>query len=501
MNSLKHFPLGAPFPESPHAVASSLPTMAAVRGYEEKDPEVMQAVQTGYPRFVAHVYVRKLIAYYVEREALTGRGAVLIPSRRAANYLIDSVGGELAIWPVEEDLYLVHYNAVDEVQAKSVGKYQQHVGCGISSRQAEDLLRQHGLLDALFEEEGFFGHALSKVEQDLAQLTASRPQDVLVCSSGMNAFFAGFRAIQEFQATRKRGRWLQLGWLYLDSGCILKNFLGENETLEYCYDVLDTDALIAKIQEAGKELAGVVVECPTNPLVQICDLERVSGAVREAGGVLLVDPTIGSVYNMDVLRHCDVLVTSLTKYACFEGDVMIGALVMNPESPYYGDLVLRTSRYYVPPYRRDLERLARQMERAPEIVTLLNANAARLAKYLKGHSAVKRVFFSLDSEHFDSLAQSKGSGGAVVSIELAGSIDAFYDSIKLMKGPSFGTQFSLLSPFMYLAHYDLVTSLEGREFLAGVGIDPELIRISVGGEPYEAIEAIFDRALESSIVS
>ena len=48
---------------------------------------------------------------------------------------------------------------------------------------------------------------------------------------------------------------------------------------------------------------------------------------------------------------------------------------------------------------------------------------------------------------------------------------------------------------MYLAHYDLVTSKEGREFLNGVGICPELIRISVGEEPYEEIEAVFKEAL------
>jgi cystathionine gamma-synthase len=52
---------------------------------------------------------------------------------------------------------------------------------------------------------------------------------------------------------------------------------------------------------------------------------------------------------------------------------------------------------------------------------------------------------------------------------------------------------------MYLAHYDLVTSEEGRTFLKSVGIDPELIRISVGEEPYEAIEQVFAEALAASL--
>ena len=40
MPAFEHIPLGTPIPDSPHAVSCSLPTMAAVRGYEEKDPAV-----------------------------------------------------------------------------------------------------------------------------------------------------------------------------------------------------------------------------------------------------------------------------------------------------------------------------------------------------------------------------------------------------------------------------------------------------------------------------
>ncbi|MDP4693094.1 MAG: hypothetical protein NWS00_00975, partial [Opitutales bacterium] len=78
----------------------------------------------------------------------------------------------------------------------------------------------------------------------------------------MNAFYAGYRAVQEFQRSRGRKRWLQLGWLYLDSGCVLKEFLGDDETLEVCYDVFDLDAVLAAIRSFGDELSAVVVECP-----------------------------------------------------------------------------------------------------------------------------------------------------------------------------------------------------------------------------------------------
>lgn len=500
MNSLKHFPLGAPFPNSPHAVVSSLPTMQAVRAYEEKNPDVLDAMMSGYPRFVVHAYIRQLVDFYIEREALNGRGGVLVPSRRAAQELVEWIGGDVASWLVEamDALYIVHFNQADHDQAHKIAKYLQHVGCGISSRQAEDLLKRHGQIRALHEEAGFAGSAQHEVEAKVADLCGCRIKDVLICSCGMNAFYAAFRAVQEMQYSRGRGLWLQLGWVYLDSGCILKGFLHKDEALQICYDLNDIDALLALIESAGENLSGVFVECPSNPLVQICDLPKVAAAVRQAGGVMIVDPTIASIYNVDVLPYADVLVTSLTKYASHEGDVMIGALAVNPESPHYGDLVLRTSSFYQPPYTRDLARLAEQMKHAPEVVSCLDANTRRVADFLSRHPAVKKVHYAGYSSHFEAVAKSVGAGGAMISIELNGDIEPVYDALEVMKGPSFGTRFTLVCPFMYLAHYDLVTTQEGRRFLQSIGIDPDLIRISVGTEPIEEIVETFERALTAS---
>lgn len=498
MTTLKHFPLGAACPDSPHAVASSLPTMADICGYEEKDPRVLEQLRCGYPRFVVHPYVAGLITFYLEREALAGREGVLVSGSRAARDLVDYVGGAVRAESVHAGVELVHFDATDVSLATAVRKYVQHTGCGISSRQAEDLLLEYGRHTERFAESSYVGHAESQVEKEIAGLCGCRASDLLICSSGMSAFFAGFRAIQEFQRGRGRTRWLQLGWLYLDSGCVLKEFLDDDEQLGYCYDVTDTDALLAAIEAAGDELAAIVVECPTNPLAQVCDLRKVAAAVRAKGGVMLVDPTIASIYNVDVLPHADILVTSLTKYAAHEGDVMIGALAVNPNSPVYADLVLRTSRYHVPPYVRDLARLAHEMKTAGSAVKVMNQNAERLAKFLANHPGVSRVYHAPDSKCFELVGRGASTGGAIVTIKLAGSLAGFFDRVEAMKGPSFGTDFTLLCPFMYLAHYDLVTTEEGRAHLKSVGIDPELVRISVGSENYEQIENVFRVVLDAS---
>jgi cystathionine gamma-synthase len=471
--------------------------MADVRGYEEREPRVINALRSGYPRFVVHVYIAELIEWYLKRESQQGRAAVLIPGRRATQDLVDWIGAGVISLKVEDALYLVYFDGTNRDLNHRVQKFVQHTGCGISSRQAEDLLCAHGLQDTVHPETSFAGNAQAAVETQLAGLIGCDTKDVLVCSCGMNAFYAGFRAVQEAQSVRGRTKWLQLGWLYLDSGCVLKEFLDENASLDYCYDATDTDVLVKKIKAYGESLACVVIECPTNPLVQVADLARIAEAVRGCGGILMIDPTIASIYNVDVLPYADLLVTSLTKYACYQGDVMIGALALNPQSSHYGDLVLRTSGFYQPPYLRDLARLAFELQSAVKAVEEMDANARQLADYLRAHSAVKKVHYAGYSDHFSEVAKSAGSGGAMITIELHGEIEPFYDRLQLMKGPSFGTVFTLACPFMYLAHYDLVTSEEGRRFLASIGIDPDLIRISVGTEPIEEIISVFRNALAS----
>ncbi|MEC8614350.1 MAG: hypothetical protein VXY17_02960, partial [Verrucomicrobiota bacterium] len=243
MSSLRHFSLGEPCPASPHAVVSCLPTMADVHAYEQHDPRVVKALESGYPRFVEHTFIKELICFYLNRAGLEGCGAVLIPSRRATQGLVDYIGKGVSTLKVEDALFLVYYDKSDEVLSELVGKFLQHTGCGISSRQAEDILVMHGLRDTIFEEAYTHLGVQNKVESDLAAVIGCETKDVLVCACGMNAFYAGFRAVQEAQFAKGRTQWLQLGWLYLDSGCVLKEFLSESESLECCYDATDTESL------------------------------------------------------------------------------------------------------------------------------------------------------------------------------------------------------------------------------------------------------------------
>jgi len=84
-----------------------------------------------------------------------------------------------------------------------------------------------------------------------------------------------------------------------------------------------------------------------------------------------------------------------------------------------------------------------------------------------------------------------------VSFELRRDIGlaSFYDRVVLPKGPSFGMKTTLLSPHMYLAHWDLVSDPAKRAELEAGGPHPELLRLSVGTEPVDQIIASLEKAL------
>jgi cystathionine gamma-synthase len=111
---------------------------------------------------------------------------------------------------------------------------------------------------------------------------------------------------------------------------------------------------------------------------------------------------------------------------------------------------------------------------------------------------VKAVYWALhpsSRENYRKVARSETAVGSMITFTLRGSLEKFYDRLSLPKGPSFGMQTTLICPFMYLAHYDLVTTPAGRAELAASGLDPDLLRLSIGIEPVDDIIGALAEAL------
>ncbi|KXU35223.1 hypothetical protein AXK12_05845 [Cephaloticoccus capnophilus] len=500
-------PLGHAIPDLPHAVSCSLPTMRAVCGYEVKAPEVIAAMRGGYPRFVLHRFVKKLTDHYA-KACGSARYLWLTSSAQMA----EQVRRELARSGHTAQVH--DFDGIDGVShddspaiAQLARLFLQNTGGFLASRAAEDRLAQLGLVPAP-QPEAAFGNgapdrALVEIRRQLAPLfPENSPDSLMLAPNGMNAVYAAFSALAEAQAAQGRHTWVQLGWLYLDTIALLKHHARDNAQ-HYCYlpDVFDLAALETLFAQRGAQIAGLVIEAPTNPLIQTPDLPAIYTLAKKHGAAVIVDPSVSSIYSVDVLPYADVVCSSLTKYTASEGDLVAGLVVVNPHCANADSLHKSISTRLDPVYPRDLARLAHQIAATPDVLAKVERSTATVAAWLEAHPSVKRVAWAHSPEsraNYQKLARHPDAVGGLISFTLRGPIEAFYDAVSLPKGPSFGMQTTLLCPFIYLAHYDLVTSEAGRRELAASGLEPELLRLSVGCEPVEDLIAALDAALSQA---
>jgi len=500
MSVFTHIPLGQRIPASLHGVSCSLPTMRAVIGYEEKHPEIVSQMTSGYPRFVQHPFLKQASAHLLQALGLAGQSLWLTSSHRAAEALRAWLGESAGAHVVDHGgLSGVHFPTNPDVFARAK-IFLQHTGMLLSSREAEDYLVRVGELPSPSPEPSFDGYPGARVKGALIRAFGNiTAEDVFLSNSGMNAVYGAFRAGEGLQRAKGRHIWIQLGWLYLDTIAILQKFTTD-PSADYVHvkDVFDLKALKSYFQEHGAQIAGIITEVPTNPLIQTPDLPALYELCREHDALLIVDPTVASPLNIDVLRYSDILANSLTKFAASEGDVLMGSVIVNPHSRHANELRRLLPQELEPVYSRDVARLATEIADFESVINQINRTAPSVIEFLQNHPKIKEVYWSLhpdSKENYLRLARTPESVGSMISFVVKGPLAAFYDRLRLPKGPSFGMKTTLICPFIYLAHYDLVTSESGRAELANNGLDPELLRLSIGCEPAEEIIGALAEAL------
>jgi cystathionine gamma-synthase len=256
----------------------------------------------------------------------------------------------------------------------------------------------------------------------------------------------------------------------------------------------DIDALRAALKP---ETRLVITESPTNPYLYCVDLERVAAVVEGHRRVkVLIDSTFATPIGFRPLDlGADLVVHSATKYLGGHNDVM-GGLVAGAS---HITSLLRELRGIIgnvlDPHAafllgRGLKTLSLRVERQ-------NATALALAHALEGHPKVERVFYPrLESHPSFRVCQSQmNGGGGVVSFIVKGGVDAasrVVDACRLAKiAPSLGGVETLIEQPRYMSYFEL-----DDEGLQSVGIDPALIRLSVGIEDTEDVIADVTQALE-----
>ena len=225
-------------------------------------------------------------------------------------------------------------------------------------------------------------------------------------------------------------------------------------------------------------------------------MQRVAAACAESATPLVVDDSAAGPLNVEALRFADVVTSSLTKWISGEGDVMAGMATVRADSPVANALresLAADATECAPLYVADAEVLLSNLRGYPKRMESANANGLALAAWLAAHPAVEQVWHPslTTSEHYQAAMRKGGGFGGLLSFVLKAEkkTPKVYDALRLSKGPSFGTPFTLVCPYTLLAHY------RELEWAEGCGVPANLLRVSCGSEPFEVLQAAFEEAL------
>ncbi|RSL88134.1 Cystathionine gamma-synthase [Fusarium oligoseptatum] len=317
--------------------------------------------------------------------------------------------------------------------------------------------------------------------------------DVYLYPAGMNAIFNAHRALLK---AREPAKSINFGFPYVDTLKILEKF-GPGCLFYGHASAADLDDLETRLKN-GERFLGLFCEFPGNPLLTCPDLARIRKLANEYDFAVVIDETIGTFANINVLPVADIVVSSLTKIFSGDSNVMGGSAILNPESKYYRALKTAMEQDYEDTYWPEdvifMERNSRDFESRVERT---NANSEAICEVLRTQPVVKSIYYPKYNEskpHYEAVRLPNGGYGGLLSIVFhhKAQAQAFFDALPLAKGPSLGTNFTLCSPYALLAHY------QELDWAAQFGVDPDLVRVSVGLEETVELENIFLGALKAA---
>ena len=264
------------------------------------------------------------------------------------------------------------------------------------------------------------------------------------------------------------------------------------------YDVtfLSSDQINDGLAEHLDEKTRIVwLESPTNPLLNVIDIEAAAKAAHEVGAIVVVDNTFASPYLQRPLElGADIVLHSTTKYIGGHSDLIGGFVATNDPTIAERLYFLQKSLGGVPgPFDswlvlRGLKTLAVRMERHCE-------NARRIAEYLESHQAVEQVLYpGLPSHPGHEIAkrQMKDFGGMISF--LAGSEEEAIELVARTKiwtlAESLGGVESLIEHPAQMTHASTAES--------PFPIPKNLVRLSVGIESVDDLIADLEAALVRS---
>jgi cystathionine gamma-lyase/cystathionine beta-lyase len=267
-----------------------------------------------------------------------------------------------------------------------------------------------------------------------------------------------------------------------------------NFGLEFTFLRMDNRERIEEVIRPNTRM--LWLETPSNPLLNIIDLEMVVDIARRHKLLTVIDNTFATPYFLRPIEYgIDLVVHSTTKYLNGHCDVVGGAVVTTTdELTQRLQFLLNAMGTCAAPF--DCWLVLRGIETLPIRMKQHQENALAVANYLKGHPKVKRVLYpGLKSHTGHEIAkrQMKGFGG-VVSCELTGGIKGVNTFLRRLKvfslAESLGGITSLAEHPATMSHASMP-----KDYRERVGITNGLIRLSVGLENVDDLTEDLEQAL------
>tara|TARA_R110002050_G_scaffold179118_3_gene312388 strand:- start:22141 stop:23310 length:1170 start_codon:yes stop_codon:yes gene_type:complete len=306
-------------------------------------------------------------------------------------------------------------------------------------------------------------------------------------ASGMAAVFSTFAALLD-----SGDHVISARNIFGSTHSLFMNFLPKwNITSDY----FEIDDLVAIDKLVKPTTKFIYAESPTNPGVDVLDLEALGKIAKKHNLLLIIDNCFATPYLQQPIKFgADLVIHSGTKLMDGQGRVLAGITVGSAELM---DKIYRFSRITGPalsPFNawvisKSLETLAVRVDRHCE-------NALKLAEFLESHPKVNWVKYPFLKSHpmYEVAKKQMKAGGSIVAFEVKGGLDAgrkFFDAIKLLSlSANLGDSRSIITHPASTTHSKLST--QERET---VNISDGTVRVSVGLEHIDDIIADIKQAL------
>ena len=257
--------------------------------------------------------------------------------------------------------------------------------------------------------------------------------------------------------------------------------------LNISHSYFNTNNVLAIEKLIKPETKFIYLETPTNPAIELIDLEVVSAIAKKHKLLLIVDNCFATPYLQQPIKYgADLVLHSATKYMDGQGRVLGGITVGKKD--LINDIYLfgRLTGPSMSPFNawvlsKSLETLALRMDRHCE-------NALYIAQQLEGHEQLENVSYPFLPSHpnYTIAKKQMKAGGGIITITMKGGYEAaktFLDKLQMIKiSPNLGDARSIVTHPASSTHCKL-----SEEERLTVGIKPGLIRISIGLENKEDI--------------